>query len=387
AAVSTSTLGINPISMPPEPEQPSGIPVTTKIDDRLLDAEFRDGSFLLSATSGCVPSGDTALHDCIRVIQVLTGSQTVNQDFDFGTVGGDYFYPAITLDSSDNLITTFSASSPSEFPSVYASGRLAGDPLNTLQVPVQIKAGEASYSADGFSEPRWGDYSATVIDPNDQTKVWGAGEYATSAAGGGNWGTFIAELQSPAPGPDTTPPTISITSSTDGSTYGINQQVTASYSCTDPDDAVATCAGAVPSGSTIDTSSGSHTFTVNASDSHGNTSSASVTYTVPQPIGPLTFSKSSLNFNAKKVGTTSLPKTITVKNPKTNSGTANISITIDSPEFSEFDTCGGGIAVGKNCKIKVRFGPNSVGIQSGTVVVNGNFSNGPETVGVSGSGK
>lgn len=79
---------------------------------------------------------------------------------------------------------------------------------------------------------------------------------------------------------DTTPPAITITSPT-VTTYTLHQSVLASYSCTDSGSGVASCAGPVASGTPIDTASvGTKTFTVQASDNAGNTSSQSVPYTV-----------------------------------------------------------------------------------------------------------
>jgi hypothetical protein len=77
------------------------------------------------------------------------------------------------------------------------------------------------------------------------------------------------------------PPIITITSPT-ATSYEINQPVAASYTCTNASNTVASCVGSVAGGD-IDTSSlGSKTFTVNASDTSGNTSSKSVAYTVAQ---------------------------------------------------------------------------------------------------------
>jgi len=82
--------------------------------------------------------------------------------------------------------------------------------------------------------------------------------------------------------PDTTAPTVTITSPANGDTYKIGQQVAAAYSCTDPGGSgVATCAGTVAQGAMIDTAAaGPHTFTVNATDNAGNPGSASVNYNV-----------------------------------------------------------------------------------------------------------
>jgi len=79
---------------------------------------------------------------------------------------------------------------------------------------------------------------------------------------------------------DTHGPTITITSPTNGALYPLNASVTASYSCADSS-GVAACVGSVPNGTNINTTqSGTFTFTVNATDTQGNTSTQSVTYKV-----------------------------------------------------------------------------------------------------------
>jgi hypothetical protein len=91
---------------------------------------------------------------------------------------------------------------------------------------------------------------------------------------------------------DTTPPSISITSPTNGATYTITQAVAASYACADPIPSgvnlvsgVATCAGPVASGANIDTASvGSKTFTVNSTDVAGNSATKAVSYSVSYNI-------------------------------------------------------------------------------------------------------
>jgi Ca2+-binding RTX toxin-like protein len=80
---------------------------------------------------------------------------------------------------------------------------------------------------------------------------------------------------------DTNKPQIAITTPPQGATYTKDQAVAASYSCTDVDSGVATCQGTVANGANIDTSStGTKTFTVNATDNAGLTNSVSHTYTV-----------------------------------------------------------------------------------------------------------
>jgi hypothetical protein len=80
---------------------------------------------------------------------------------------------------------------------------------------------------------------------------------------------------------DATRPTATVTSPAAGATYTLNQSVTASYACSDPMSGIASCSGTTPNGLGINTSStGTKTFTVNATDLAGNATSASVSYTV-----------------------------------------------------------------------------------------------------------
>ena len=85
---------------------------------------------------------------------------------------------------------------------------------------------------------------------------------------------------------DVSAPVITISRPVDGATYLVGDGVLANYSCADEPDGsgLAACDGTVPDGKPIDTSSaGTKTFVVHAADNEGNTSSASVTYTVQNP--------------------------------------------------------------------------------------------------------
>ncbi len=186
----TQDLTISSLPTPPDAAQ-AGTPTLIETNDnRLLDAAFRGNSLWVAATSGCKPPGDKKTRSCARFIQIGTSPLAVLQDFNFGTAGTYYYYPAIATDVTNNLLTVFNRSSSTEYASVYASGRQTADPINTLQAPVLIKAGENSYQP--FAN-RWGDYSGAGVDPVDG-KVWVAGEYAR-IEGGSEWGTWIAKIQ------------------------------------------------------------------------------------------------------------------------------------------------------------------------------------------------
>ena len=77
---------------------------------------------------------NTKSRSCLQFFEVLTGATpTVNQNFAFGTKTFFDYYPSVDMDSADDLITAFTQSGSTEFPSAYVDGRLAGDPVNTSE--------------------------------------------------------------------------------------------------------------------------------------------------------------------------------------------------------------------------------------------------------------
>jgi hypothetical protein len=82
---------------------------------------------------------------------------------------------------------------------------------------------------------------------------------------------------------DNTPPTIALTTPADRAIYRLGRTVNANYTCADETggSGLRSCAGDVPSGSPIDTSTvGAKTFTVAAEDNAGNKNSVTHTYIV-----------------------------------------------------------------------------------------------------------
>jgi endonuclease G, mitochondrial len=76
-------------------------------------------------------------------------------------------------------------------------------------------------------------------------------------------------------------PVATITAPADGAIYQLDQVAPASFTCADGGSGISACTGSVTNGSAIDTaSSGPKTFTVTATDGVGNSSTATVTYTV-----------------------------------------------------------------------------------------------------------
>ncbi|MGD1027263.1 choice-of-anchor D domain-containing protein [Candidatus Binatus soli] len=112
----------------------------------------------------------------------------------------------------------------------------------------------------------------------------------------------------------------------------------------------------------------------------------------PTPISEkLTISPSSLAFGKKvAVGTTSAPKTVTIKNAgKKRTGLA-VSIESESASPSVFavkSECEKTLDPGKSCNVSVTFTPTNTTPQSGELTINDNVIGSPQSVSLSGTGK
>ena len=65
------------------------------------------------------------------------------------------------------------------FPGIRYAGRLAGDPLNTLEAEATIVNGSSAEPASG--QGHWGDFTSMSIDPSDDCTFWYVSEYMKSA--------------------------------------------------------------------------------------------------------------------------------------------------------------------------------------------------------------
>ena len=71
------------------------------------------------------------------------------------------------------------------------TGRSHGDSPGTMSAVSVLKAGEASYfKTNGGTKYRWGDYSATSVDPADDRTMWTLQEYAARKQGSDRWATW-----------------------------------------------------------------------------------------------------------------------------------------------------------------------------------------------------
>ena len=389
-SVATTDLTINSLTDPPDAKQKgssgaSSILIDTG-DARLLDAVFRDGKFWTAATTSCTPAGDTKVRSCMRFIEIMTAVPTVNQDFDFGTLGANDYYPSVDLDLSDNLITSFSQSSGAEFASAFLSGRLDSDPINTLGTPLLIKGGVATYIGT-----RWGDYSGGGIDPADQSVIWLAAEYAAIGTSI-NWGTWIAKARiGPAPSPTASPTATRTPTATPTPTASAIPTATATSttsptptSTTSPTP-TATSTNVTPTATATITPTPTATITPTATATPTATPTLTPTATPTPPFGRMRITTNHLRFGKVTVGATKgVP--LNVK----NSGKFNLRVNIPTllPPFGVNGSGTFDIPKGGHQPVTVTFKPDATGPASDTLTVTSDDPKHPmKNIKVSGTGK
>ena len=137
-------------------------------------------------------------NSAIRWYEIDEVTNTVLQTGLIENPNEDYHEPSIAANAFGNVVIGYTCSGPSLAPSTCVSvGETVGG-ITNFESRLVLKQGAGHYFQDaGTGRNRWGDYSATVIDPADACTFWTFQEFvAVSAVGnvGGSWGIQITEL-------------------------------------------------------------------------------------------------------------------------------------------------------------------------------------------------
>jgi len=175
-------------------------------DERLVSAQLKNGSLWTAHQIQVNSSGvasSTGGRDGVRWYQItnLTGAPILNQSgtlFDSAATNPVYyFYGGIAMSGQGHAALASTFASTQSFAGVAATGRLATDPPGTLNSTiVTIAAGAGAYNVQSVNPQRWGDYSKTVVDPNDDMTMWTFQERANAT---NSWGVQVTQLKAPPP--------------------------------------------------------------------------------------------------------------------------------------------------------------------------------------------
>ncbi len=88
--------------------------------------------------------------------------------FEDPTAATSYGAPSIAVNSLGDVLIGMSMFNSSAYPQGTYTSRAAGDPPNTLRNAASTIASSTNWTSNN----RWGDYSATIVDTNDQVSFW-----------------------------------------------------------------------------------------------------------------------------------------------------------------------------------------------------------------------
>ena len=105
---------------------------------------------------------------------------------------------SMAMDGGGNIAVGYSLSSSTMYPSIYFTGRLASDPLNTLPQGETALVNSTGYHFDSTGLARWGDYTSLSIDPLDDCTFWYTNEYFTGSVHSAyQWQTRVGSFKFP----------------------------------------------------------------------------------------------------------------------------------------------------------------------------------------------
>src|SRR5207248_981859 len=159
-------LTVPAYDVPINPPQPDGSDNLDDGDARMSACVRRVGDIVYAVHSVQVNDRSAARWYKIDAVQ--------HSVIETGTIADanlDLFYPSIAANDDGTVIIACNGSSAVTFISCYAvAGELSGGALTFGDLTL-LKAGLASYQIpDTAGISRWGDYSATMVDPSDPNR-------------------------------------------------------------------------------------------------------------------------------------------------------------------------------------------------------------------------
>jgi hypothetical protein len=186
---SSPTIQAYSVSVPsysnsiPALHQPGGT-FSVSIDGRMLNAAMLNGMLVASHTVGL--NGDARARwyefDTLGISPTLVQSGQVGP-----ATSTDTYYPTIEMNKAGSLGLTYMESSPTEYMSMYVTGRSAGDPVGQMETGVSPAA---LHGTGNYTLPRAGDFSGMSVDPTNGLTFWATNEFKGSST----WNTGFASF-------------------------------------------------------------------------------------------------------------------------------------------------------------------------------------------------
>jgi hypothetical protein len=203
-----------PTTIGPMPQpQPAGPPLSA-IDDRLAGASVRRNRITgartlwtahnieVDATGVANPSGNRNASRWYEIRRLERTPTVVQAGTLFDSAAANpfgYWIPSLAMSGQGHVALAAnraSANPAGGHAGIAAATRFRTDPPGTIQAPALVQGSTFVFDHGAAGPQRWGDYSRTVVDPNDDQTMWTFQEYAMAT---NTWGVRVIQLLAPPP--------------------------------------------------------------------------------------------------------------------------------------------------------------------------------------------
>lgn len=161
---------------PPDAIQPGGAPGISTNDTR-----FSGNVVLVNGKIWGVDSASISGRAGLKWFRIDAATGVLEESGNIADSGRDFYMGSIAVNGTGDVVVGFTASSASEYASSYAAVGLFNGATTSFASPMLLKAGTATYyQTFGGAENRWGDYSATMVDPMNSKHFWTVQEWVSS---------------------------------------------------------------------------------------------------------------------------------------------------------------------------------------------------------------
>ena len=156
-------------------------------DAGIQNLVYRNGSLWCVHTIFLPASSPT--RSSVQWWQIEPTAPSIQQRGRVDDSNGNLFYafPSIAVNGSNDVLIGYSRFSSTQYAGAAYSYRAGSDSANILRDDALLKTGSGSYYDPYDGRNRWGDYSATCVDPTNDSDLWTIQEYAAATDTWGTW--------------------------------------------------------------------------------------------------------------------------------------------------------------------------------------------------------
>lgn len=181
-----TSIALTPVAQPPNAPQPG-----PKANIDTGDTRLSSNACLIGNNLWVAQTVGTSTQSAVRWFHLDATANTVIQSGLIYDPVLSYYYPSVAANSTGQVVIGFSGSGTAQYASGYAVvGRTSGA-ATTFSSPILLKAGVSDYQLLDGTQNRWGDYSATTLDPTDPMRFWTIQERVSATD---TWATQVSEI-------------------------------------------------------------------------------------------------------------------------------------------------------------------------------------------------